>query len=89
MSMFLLEQIDCFHIAIQVLARVIPRVAGVVDILIRPQVREEDFPRVGFDICEGVKKVTTRVSSVQEAAGSKHTNVTSSTGIRPGGYFLP
>ena len=57
MPVFLLEIIDRLEVSVQVVPRVIPRVAWIVYVLVGPDVREEDFSCVGFKVRKGVKKM--------------------------------
>lgn len=55
--MLLLEIIYRLEVAVQVVAAVVPRIAGIVDIFVGPYVGENDFAGVGFEIGKGVEDV--------------------------------
>jgi hypothetical protein len=61
MTMLLLEKVDRLEISIEVLAFIVPRVTGVVDILVGPQIGEEDFAGIGFDVCKGIEDMAVRL----------------------------
>jgi len=56
-SILLLQLVDCFEVTIEVGTDVIPRVPGIVDILVGPRIREDDFARVRFHVGERVEDV--------------------------------
>ena len=58
MTMLLLQVVYCLEVAIEICTRIGPRVTGVVNVLVSPEVREEDFTGVWPDICERIKDVT-------------------------------
>ena len=53
----LLEQINLFQAAVQIIALVIPRVARVVDVFVRPRVKHADVSCVLLHFGEGVEYV--------------------------------
>jgi len=42
-TVLFLEVVDCFEVAVEVVPDIIPRVAGIVDVLVRPRIREDDL----------------------------------------------
>ena len=58
MSVLLLEFIDCFEVAIEIVAGFIPGIAGVVYVFVRPSVGQEHFATVSSDIGKGVKNMS-------------------------------
>lgn len=56
-AVLLLQLVDGLEVAVQVLARVAPRVPGVMDLLVRPGVREEDLAAVGPYVCKCIEDV--------------------------------
>lgn len=57
--MLFFEEVDGFEVAVEVgTAGVVPGVGGVVDVLVGPEVGEEDFAGVRADVGEGVEDVT-------------------------------
>lgn len=57
MPIIFLEFIQCFEIAVEIVANVIPGVARIVYLLVRPGVGEEYFTSISPDICERVEDV--------------------------------
>lgn len=58
MSVLSFEEVDGFEVAVEVgTAWIVPGVGGVVDVLVGPEVGEEDFAGVGADVGEGVEDV--------------------------------
>lgn len=51
----LFELVNRLEIPIQILATIIPRIIGVMDLLVGPGIREEDFPSIGFQISKSVQ----------------------------------
>ena len=56
-TMLLLQLVYGLEVAVQVLALVVPGIGRVVDLLVRPCVREEDLSCVGLQIGEGIEDV--------------------------------
>ena len=54
MAVLFLEIINCFQVAIEVGANLVPRIAGVMDVLIGMCVRKEYLATIGSDIGESV-----------------------------------
>ena len=42
-TVLFLKVVDCFEVAVEVVPDIIPRVAGIVDVLVRPRIREDDL----------------------------------------------
>ena len=58
MSIFFLEFVKSFEVAIEVCSGFIPRVTGIMNVLVGPQVREIDFARVRLNVGEGVEDMS-------------------------------
>ena len=58
MSVFFLEFVKSFKVAIEVCSGFIPRVIRIMNILVSPQVRQIDFARVWLNIGEGVEDMS-------------------------------
>jgi len=56
-SVFLFQFVDGFEIPVKVVSDIIPRIASVVDILVRPCVREDNFARVRSQVGKCIKDV--------------------------------
>lgn len=54
MAILFLEIINCFQVAIEVGADLIPRIAGVMDVLVGPCVREKYLATISSDIGESI-----------------------------------
>jgi len=53
----LLEIIDRLEVSVQVVPRVIPRVAWIVYVLVGPGVREDNLACISSEVCKGVEKM--------------------------------
>ena len=71
MSVLLLQLVNGLEVPIQVLAAVIPRILRIVDFLIGPRVREEDFSSVGLQIGERVENMPSSLSASSDARRSR------------------
>ena len=89
MAVLFFEIVNCFQVAIEVGADVIPRIAGVMDFLVGPCVRKEHLATVGIDICESIQNMADKKESIQCFLELSMTYVRSSTGIKLGGNFRP
>lgn len=58
MSVLLLEFIDGFEIAIKVVPDIIPGVTGVVDIFVRPNIRQDHLAVFGSHVGERIKDMS-------------------------------
>ena len=54
MAILFLEFINCFQVAIEIGADVIPRIAGVMNVLVGPCVGKKYLSTISFDIGEGI-----------------------------------
>jgi hypothetical protein len=50
MPVLFLELVDGLEVAVEIGARIVPSIAGVVDVLICPKIRKEDLARVWLDV---------------------------------------
>lgn len=57
MSVFFLQLVKCFEVAVEVLAGLIPGVARIVDVRVRPRVGDVDNTRVRSHIRESVQNM--------------------------------
>lgn len=57
MSVLLLELVDRLEVAVEVRSVVVPRVSGIVDVLVSPEVGENDLAAVRSQVGEGVENV--------------------------------
>jgi hypothetical protein len=88
----LFEIIDGFEVSIQIVAAVVPGVAGVMDVLVSPWVGEEYLSRISFEVCERIQEVTVlkcMSTPSGERASRSRTYVRSLVGIKDGGNFRP
>lgn len=85
MSILLLEVINGFKVAIKIVPNVIPRVARVVYIFVRPNVGQKHLASVSSHVGESVKNMSMRYVSVMDSGNGFKPYVKSCTGISDGG----
>jgi hypothetical protein len=61
MTILLLQFIYCLEVPVQVLARIAPRVSGIMDLLVSPGVRKKNLASVRLQIRKCVKDVSAEV----------------------------
>lgn len=64
MSILLFQFIDGLEISVEVVPDIIPRIARVVNIFVRPCIRENNFARVRSQIGECIENVTRWIVSL-------------------------
>ena len=90
MAVLLLQVVDGLEVAIQVLAIVVPGVARIVDVLVRPSIREKHFPSVSLQVCECVENVSAcALATIEHNVTKSCAHVRSFTGISDGGNLRP
>lgn len=65
MSVLLFQFVDSLEITVEVVSNIIPRVTRIVDILVCPSIRKDDFARVRPQISECIEDVAECIMSLK------------------------